>query len=106
MKTTNKLTGSLGFLKEEYHQMWADYFVKFFDAYADNGIEFWGVTTQNEPSSGLFFGTINNLAWTPGRMVTENDLFLQSHPSSLFNFRFPGLMNILGQLFETLSTPI
>lgn len=69
MKTTNQLTGGLGFLKADYLQTWADYYVKFFDAYADNGVEFWGVTTQNEPSSGLFFGTINNLAWTPSQMV-------------------------------------
>lgn len=69
MKTSNQLNGGFGFLKKEYYQMWADYYVKFFDLYADNGVEFWGVTTQNEPSSGIFFGTINNLAWVPSLMV-------------------------------------
>lgn len=75
MKTTNTLNGILGFLKEEYYQTWADYYLKFFDAYEEYGIKFWGVTTQNEPASGIFFGTINNLAWTPSLMVMWQNSF-------------------------------
>lgn len=30
-------------------QVWANYFVKYFRAYAEKGLKFWGVTPQNEP---------------------------------------------------------
>lgn len=36
-----------------YYQSYAKYIVKFFEEYSKNGVLFWGVTTQNEPSSGL-----------------------------------------------------
>ncbi|CAG2166004.1 unnamed protein product [Oppiella nova] len=35
---------------QQYFKTWANYFVKFLDAYKSNGIEFWGLTVQNEPS--------------------------------------------------------
>ena len=48
MKTNkNMLQG--GKLLPEYYQTWADYFVKFIDAYEAEGIPVWGVTIQNEP---------------------------------------------------------
>jgi glucosylceramidase len=37
-----------GKLKPEYNQTWADYFVKYFQAYAREGIPMWGLTVQNE----------------------------------------------------------
>ena len=48
MKTNNNMLKG-GSLKPEYFQTWADYFVKFFKAYKERGIEFWGLTVQNEP---------------------------------------------------------
>jgi len=48
MKTNNNMLQG-GSLKPEYFQTWADYFVKFFNAYKEKGIEFWGLTVQNEP---------------------------------------------------------
>lgn len=43
----NMLQG--GKLLPEYHQTWANYFVKFIQAYEKEGIPVWGVTIQNEP---------------------------------------------------------
>ncbi|CAG2103888.1 unnamed protein product, partial [Medioppia subpectinata] len=37
---------------EKYYKTWANYFVKFLDAYKSNGIEFWGLTVENEPAAG------------------------------------------------------
>lgn len=68
MKTIKNLTAAKSFLEEEYYQLWADYYIKFFDAYAENDVKFWALTTQNEPRTG-FLGVINSLAWTPGQLV-------------------------------------
>ncbi|XP_067944228.1 lysosomal acid glucosylceramidase-like [Watersipora subatra] len=46
-----------GFIKGkpggDYYKTYANYNVKFLDAYKKNGIEFWGMTTENEPIFGL-----------------------------------------------------
>ncbi|CAH0549500.1 unnamed protein product [Brassicogethes aeneus] len=52
MKTNNDFAG-VGFLKLEYYQTWAEYYVKFFEEYDKRGVKFWGVTTQNEPFDGF-----------------------------------------------------
>lgn len=46
---TNKHMLQGGKLLPEYNQTWADYFVKFIQAYEAEGIPVWGVTIQNEP---------------------------------------------------------
>ncbi|KAI8489201.1 hypothetical protein Bbelb_329400 [Branchiostoma belcheri] len=55
MKTSNNETGK-GTLKGKagnpYHKAWANYFVKFLDEYKKQGVDFWGLTTQNEPTDG------------------------------------------------------
>jgi glucosylceramidase len=38
-----------GKLKPEYHQSWANFYVKFINAYQKAGIPVWGLTVQNEP---------------------------------------------------------
>jgi len=43
----NMLQG--GKLKPEFMQAWADYYVRFFEEYKKEGINFWGVSVQNEP---------------------------------------------------------
>ncbi len=45
--TKNMLKG--GKLLPEYYQTWADYYVKFINAYEKEGIKIWGITVQNEP---------------------------------------------------------
>ncbi len=38
-----------GKLLPEFYQSWANYYVKFINAYQDEGIPIWGITVQNEP---------------------------------------------------------
>lgn len=68
MKTNNNISAPLGFLKDDYYQLWADYYVKFFDAYRKYNVTFWAVTTQNEPGTGYFIPIIH-LDWTPDQLV-------------------------------------
>ena len=76
MKSNNAFSGQ-GYLLQEYYQVWADYFVRlpatyeyiklckcykqrltlaswtfirFFEEYKRFGLDFWGVTAQNEPN--------------------------------------------------------
>ncbi|EPB78357.1 O-Glycosyl hydrolase family 30 [Ancylostoma ceylanicum] len=61
MKTNGRMKGG-GTLKGKvngpYYQSYATYLVRFFEEYAKNGIPFWGMTLQNEPTSGAlpFYG--------------------------------------------------
>jgi glucosylceramidase len=75
MKSNGKLNGT-GFLKEEYYGVWADYFLKFLDAYAAEGLDFWALTTQNEPIHGIIGGGWNCMGWWPDmqREFIKNDL--------------------------------
>lgn len=47
MKTTNSMNG--GSLKEEYLEVYANYFIKFLQAYKNEGINLRSITMQNEP---------------------------------------------------------
>jgi len=47
MKTNGEMLHG-GKLKPEYAQTWADYYVKYIQAYAAEGIPMWGLTVQNE----------------------------------------------------------
>ncbi|XKL59759.1 hypothetical protein PGB90_000775 [Kerria lacca] len=65
MKTNKELTG-FGILREEYYKAYADYHIKFLDAYKKEGIDFWCITTGNEPTNGLLVvNKLNALGWTP-----------------------------------------
>ncbi len=48
MKTNNSMLQG-GKLKPEFYQPWANYYVKFIEAYEAEGIPIWGITIQNEP---------------------------------------------------------
>ena len=48
MKTTGKMVQG-GKLKPEFYQSWANYYVKFIEAYEKEGIPIWGLSIQNEP---------------------------------------------------------
>nr|CAD7398133.1 unnamed protein product [Timema poppensis] len=39
-----------GSLLKTYYQPWANYFIKYFDAYARKNVSFWGLAPQNEPT--------------------------------------------------------
>lgn len=69
MKTNNNMTGR-GAIKGQpggkYHKAWANYFVKFLQAYKDQGVDIWGLTTQNEPTDGDIPGfKFQCLGWIP-----------------------------------------
>lgn len=54
-----------------YWQIWANYYVKFFQSYAENKIKFWGVTAQNEPSDGYIYKfSFNGMGFTPESQAT------------------------------------
>ncbi|XP_044264190.1 putative glucosylceramidase 4 [Tribolium madens] len=68
MKTNGEYAG-FGFLKDNMFQAWANYFIKFLENYKSQGIQFWGLTTGNEPSLGITpFSKINSVGWTPVMM--------------------------------------
>jgi len=70
MKSNNALNGQ-GYLLPEYYQTWADYYVKFLDAYLEEGIPMWGLTAQNEPLDGLFPDfTFNCMGWNATTQAT------------------------------------
>ncbi|KAK7586269.1 hypothetical protein V9T40_004145 [Parthenolecanium corni] len=65
MKTNHELTG-FGVLKDEYYKAYANYHVKFLDAYKENAIDVWCITTGNEPMNGLLImNKLNAVGWTP-----------------------------------------
>ncbi|KAL3186897.1 hypothetical protein MRX96_004708 [Rhipicephalus microplus] len=56
MKTNGELEG-FGFLKGlpggPYYKTWAKYHIRFIQEYEKQGVPIWGLTTQNEPTSGF-----------------------------------------------------
>lgn len=50
MKTNNEMNNG-GKLKEEYYDAWAEIFVKYLQAYAEEGIQIRRITIQNEPNA-------------------------------------------------------
>lgn len=57
---------STGTLKPEYYQLYADYILKFFNAYKERDITIWGITPGNEPLNGFLpFFIFNAMGWTP-----------------------------------------
>ena len=82
-----------GFLRKEYYQTWADYFIRFLDEYSSQGLEMWGLTAQNEPADGripdFFF---NSMGWTAEEQVND----------SLSLIRYEFLMKIHKRVYEFL----
>jgi len=50
MKTTGTMNHG-GHLLPQYRQTWAEYIVKYLQAYSEHGINIWGLTVQNEPAA-------------------------------------------------------
>jgi glucosylceramidase len=50
MKTNGEMNHG-GKLKPEYRQVWANYFVRYIQAYRKQGVNIWGLTMQNEPEA-------------------------------------------------------
>lgn len=77
MKTNRRWTG-ISLLKEEYYQTWADYHLKYLQLMKREGIDFWAISTGNEPMNGVIgwaFVYFMSLGWTPstqGKWISEN----------------------------------
>ncbi len=48
MKDNNNMLKG-GKLKPEFYQAWADYYIRFMEEYKKEGVNFWGLSVQNEP---------------------------------------------------------
>ena len=68
MTKTNSTTKNPSLRDEpKVYQAWALYFSKFFSAYHDEGIDFWGVTSQNEPNGNT--GAWQDLKFSATQML-------------------------------------
>jgi len=68
---SNGLVFGQGYLLPQHYQLWADYHLRFLQAYKENGIEMWGLTAQNEPVDGNIpdFG-FNCMGWNASTQAT------------------------------------
>jgi len=64
----NNWQGTGGVLKEEYVSVYADYIIKYLDAYRKEGIPIWGITPVNEPHGNS--GQWESMHFTP---ETQNE---------------------------------
>mgnify|MGYP006284777299 FL=1 len=61
----NNYQGTGGSLKPEYEETYADYLVKYLDAYRSEGVDIWGITPVNEPHG-------NNGQWESMHFTPES----------------------------------
>lgn len=67
------MTDSRSRIQDKYFATWANYHKKFLDAYSNEGIPFWGLSTGYEPVAGLFEDVNpNHLKWNPRILVRIN----------------------------------
>ena len=88
MKDNNKYVG--GKLLPEYYEPWARFFVKYLEAYKEEGIDIWGLTVENEP-----LGNGNNwesMHFTPAEMTD----FVQNYLGPTLEKNGKGHVKILG----------
>jgi glucosylceramidase len=64
----NNHQGTGGSLKPEYEETYADYLMKYLDAYRSEGVDIWGITPVNEPHGNN--GQWESMHFTP---ETQND---------------------------------
>lgn len=70
MKNNNDFVRGSLIDDDRVYRSYAEYLMKFYDAYEMNNITFWGATVQNEPLSAAFpFYTFNSLHYTNQQMI-------------------------------------
>ena len=104
MKSGGSLCG--GFMRDQYVDCYADYFVKFLKAYGEHGVNLRAVTPQNEPEAGTK-GKYASAIWSPD---TEAKFILTLHNKLreagldtdiwMFDHNFDGWHRIAWQLRE------
>lgn len=77
MKTSKSLVRGRLIKDDKVYSSYANYLMKFYDAYEAHGIKFWGATVQNEPvASFLPFYGFNSLQFTSSDMIEFVGRFL------------------------------
>ncbi|XP_046673234.1 putative glucosylceramidase 4 [Homalodisca vitripennis] len=67
MKTNNN--SRIAYLYSQYHHTWTAYLLKYFEAYSENGINFWGLSQGNELILGMMVHfPMPNLAMMPDQL--------------------------------------
>ena len=69
----NNWQGTGGSLKKEYYAVYADYLLKYLQAYQSQGVDIWGITPVNEPHGNN--GQWESMHFTP---ETQNE-FIKKH---------------------------
>ncbi|XP_044017101.1 lysosomal acid glucosylceramidase-like [Aphidius gifuensis] len=70
MKTNNNIRGFLGKLQSQYYQIYANYLIKFLEAYKNQNLPMWAISTGNEPlNAAIPFISINDMLWTPASVT-------------------------------------
>ncbi|XP_069690962.1 lysosomal acid glucosylceramidase-like isoform X2 [Periplaneta americana] len=76
MKEPRNVTGFSTRLRDEFYQLYADYYVRFLDAYEKYGLHFWALSPQNEPTSDLYARFhYNSMSWLP----KEEQIFVSQY---------------------------
>ena len=83
MKSNGKYNGRTKLIeKQNVYNAWAKYLLKYTIAMSDIGVDVWGLTSQNEPSMGLFISSDWNAnGFTPRQMK----VWLRDHLYPVFN---------------------
>jgi glucosylceramidase len=77
MKTNNRMKDGAelrGDFLGQYYKTYAGYFRRFFEVYAEKGIQFWGLTIQNEPRKGQWYWQTMHL--TPDMQRQGNQIHI------------------------------
>ncbi|XP_050402562.1 lysosomal acid glucosylceramidase isoform X2 [Patella vulgata] len=86
MKTNNNMTGRGSLIGQpggKYFKTWANYFIKFLDAYKSHNISLWGLTAQNEPTDGeIYKFPFQAMGWTA---EMQRDFIIQDLGPALHN---------------------
>lgn len=84
---------SHGFLKPEYYQMFADYLVKFVQAYQAAGMDVYAVSPVNEPN---YEADWNSCKWTPAQLAD----FIANYMGPTFEKQSVNSQIIFGELAQ------
>ncbi|KAF7286897.1 hypothetical protein GWI33_003164 [Rhynchophorus ferrugineus] len=71
-KSSNKVKGS-GELKTDYYDWWAKYYIKFFEAYKTNGVNFWGQSAFFLFQADHLGPTIRNSTFSDLKIIAYDD---------------------------------
>ena len=102
MKTGNSLCG--GHMREEFVECYADYYVKYLQAYADHGIYIRALTPQNEPEANQK-GLMPACIWHPETEAKFIKILRKKLDEKgmdvkiwMWDFRFNGIDRVMWQL--------